>query len=84
MSERTYDLAQELNIHYYACGHHATERYGVQALAAHLEQEFGVEHRFIDTNNPIYDVLDRLSRSTQQSLISWAERRNLPGQEHVW
>lgn len=53
VSERTYDLAQELNIHYYACGHHATERYGVQALAAHLEQAFGLEHRFIETNNPI-------------------------------
>lgn len=53
ISERTYDLAQELNIHYYACGHHATERYGVQALAAHLEEKFGIEHRFIETNNPI-------------------------------
>lgn len=53
ISERTYDLAQELNIHYYACGHHATERYGVQALAAHLEEKFGIEHRFIDTHNPI-------------------------------
>lgn len=53
ISERTYDLAQELNIHYFACGHHATERYGVQALAAHLEEKFGLEHRFIETNNPI-------------------------------
>jgi putative NIF3 family GTP cyclohydrolase 1 type 2 len=53
ISERTFDLAKELNIHYYACGHHATERYGVQALAVHLEQKFGIEHRFIDTNNPI-------------------------------
>jgi dinuclear metal center YbgI/SA1388 family protein len=53
VSERTFDLAQELNVHYYACGHHATERYGVQALAAHLEQEFGIEHRFIETDNPI-------------------------------
>jgi dinuclear metal center YbgI/SA1388 family protein len=53
VSERTYDLAQELNIHYYACGHHATERYGVQALAEHLTQEFGIEHRFIETDNPI-------------------------------
>ena len=53
ISERTYDLAQELNVHYYACGHHATERYGVQALAMHLEQQFGIEHLFIDSNNPI-------------------------------
>lgn len=53
ISERTFDMAQELNIHYYACGHHATERYGVQALGAHLQKEFGLEHRFIETNNPI-------------------------------
>ncbi|PJD93634.1 MAG: Nif3-like dinuclear metal center hexameric protein [Legionella sp.] len=53
ISERTFDLAKELNIHYYACGHHATERYGVQALGAHLEQLFDIEHRFIDTHNPI-------------------------------
>ena len=53
VSERTFDLAKELEIHYFACGHHATERYGVQALGSHLETLFGVEHRFIDTNNPI-------------------------------
>jgi dinuclear metal center YbgI/SA1388 family protein len=53
ISERTYDLARELNIHYYACGHHATERYGVQALGQHLEQVFGIEHTFIDSDNPI-------------------------------
>ncbi len=53
VSERTFDLAQELNIHYYACGHHATERYGVQALAAHLVQAFDLEHRFLETDNPI-------------------------------
>ncbi len=53
VSERTFDLAQELNIHYFACGHHATERYGVQALATHLEQKFDIEHRFIETYNPI-------------------------------
>lgn len=53
ISERTYDLAKELNIHYYACGHHATERYGVQALGAHLQTVFGIEHTFVDSENPI-------------------------------
>lgn len=53
ISERTFDLAKELNIHYYACGHHATERYGVQALGAHLADKFGLEHQFIETGNPI-------------------------------
>jgi len=53
VSERTFDLAKELNIHYYACGHHATERYGVQALGMKLAKEFDIEHLFIDTENPI-------------------------------
>lgn len=53
ISERTFDMAKELNIHYFACGHHATERYGVQALGAHLETMFGLRHRFIDSDNPI-------------------------------
>jgi putative NIF3 family GTP cyclohydrolase 1 type 2 len=38
---------------YLACGHHATERYGVQALGAHLSKQFGIEHCFIDIPNPV-------------------------------
>ncbi len=53
VSERTYYEAKELEINYYSCGHHATERYGVQALGTHLEQQFGFDHLFIDSNNPI-------------------------------
>ncbi|MCE8019713.1 Nif3-like dinuclear metal center hexameric protein [Halomonas sp. MCCC 1A11036] len=52
ISERTTHLARELGIHYLAAGHHATERYGVQALGAWLEREFGVMHRFVDIDNP--------------------------------
>lgn len=52
-SERTFYQAQELNIHFYACGHHATERYGVQALGSHLANKFDIQHEFIDVNNPI-------------------------------
>ncbi|WP_104201784.1 Nif3-like dinuclear metal center hexameric protein [Billgrantia saliphila] len=52
ISERTTHLARELGIHYLAAGHHATERYGVQALGEWLSREFGVEHRFIDIDNP--------------------------------
>ena len=33
VSEPTFHAARELGIHYIAAGHHATERYGVQALA---------------------------------------------------
>ncbi|MBP8145398.1 MAG: Nif3-like dinuclear metal center protein, partial [Inhella sp.] len=35
-----------------AAGHHATERYGVQALGEHLAERFGLQHRFIDVENP--------------------------------
>ncbi|MDH4273707.1 MAG: Nif3-like dinuclear metal center hexameric protein [Gammaproteobacteria bacterium] len=53
VSERTYHSARELGLHYFAAGHHATERYGVQALGTHLAQHFGLTHRFIDEDNPV-------------------------------
>lgn len=53
VSERTYYQAKELGLHYYACGHHATERYGIQALGVHLSDLFNLNHRFIDSNNPV-------------------------------
>ncbi|MFM9271637.1 Nif3-like dinuclear metal center hexameric protein [Halomonas elongata] len=52
ISERTTHLAREMGIHYLAAGHHATERYGVQALGEWLVERFGVEHRFVDIDNP--------------------------------
>ncbi|MBU0500145.1 MAG: Nif3-like dinuclear metal center hexameric protein [Gammaproteobacteria bacterium] len=53
VSEQSYHLAQELDLHYFACGHHATERFGVRSLGSHLAGRFGVEHRFIDQDNPV-------------------------------
>ncbi|HWT70831.1 MAG TPA: Nif3-like dinuclear metal center hexameric protein [Oxalicibacterium sp.] len=53
ISEPTVHLARESGAAYLACGHHATERYGVQALGAHLAQQFGIRHRFIDIDNPV-------------------------------
>ena len=53
ISERTYYQAQELGIHYFACGHHASERYGIQALGEHLSKRFGLQHQFIDSDNPV-------------------------------
>ncbi|MYL22748.1 Nif3-like dinuclear metal center hexameric protein [Halomonas alkaliantarctica] len=52
ISERTTHLAREMGIHYIAAGHHATERYGVQALGEWLAAELGIEHRFVDIDNP--------------------------------
>ncbi|MCP1365370.1 Nif3-like dinuclear metal center hexameric protein, partial [Halomonas sp. BBD48] len=52
ISERTTHLAREMGISYYAAGHHATERYGVQALGEWLAAELGIEHCFVDIDNP--------------------------------
>ncbi len=53
ISEQTVHVAREEGVHYVAAGHHATERYGVQALGEHLALRFGVEHRFVDIDNPV-------------------------------
>ena len=52
ISERTTHLAREMGISYYAAGHHATERYGIRALGDWLADETGIEHRFVDIDNP--------------------------------
>jgi dinuclear metal center YbgI/SA1388 family protein len=53
ISEKTVHLARETGVAYIAAGHHATERYGVQALGADLAQRFGIRHQFIDIDNPV-------------------------------
>lgn len=53
VSERTVHLANETGVAFIAAGHHATERYGVQALGEHLAQQFGVQHKFIDIDIPV-------------------------------
>ena len=53
VSERTTHIAREEGIHYFAAGHHATERYGVQALGAHLAEKFSLKHQFIEVDNPV-------------------------------
>lgn len=52
-SEQTVHIAREEGIQFIAAGHHATERYGVQALGEHLAARFGLEHRFVDIDNPV-------------------------------
>jgi dinuclear metal center YbgI/SA1388 family protein len=53
ISEPTVHLARESGVAYLACGHHATERYGIQALAGHLGEQFGLRCDFIDIDNPV-------------------------------
>jgi dinuclear metal center YbgI/SA1388 family protein len=52
ISEQTTHLARESGVPYIACGHHASERYGVQALGRKLAQTGGISHRFIEIDNP--------------------------------
>ena len=53
ISESTVHSAREMGIHYIAAGHHATERYGVQALGEYIAKKFGLDHQFIDIDNPV-------------------------------
>lgn len=53
VSERTVHIARENKIHFFAAGHHATEKCGIKALGEHLALEFQLEHEFIDIDNPV-------------------------------
>jgi dinuclear metal center YbgI/SA1388 family protein len=52
ISERTTHLAREAGVIYAAAGHHASERYGIQALGRHLAGRYGIDAVFIDDPNP--------------------------------
>ena len=53
VSEQTTHIAHEMDIHFFAAGHHATERYGVKALGEHLAKKYRLEVIFIDIDNPV-------------------------------
>ena len=53
ISEQTVHVARETGLSYISAGHHATERYGIQALGEHLAQKFNLQHAFIDIDNPV-------------------------------
>ena len=52
ISEPQAHYARECGVSFLACGHHATERYGAPAVAAHVAQALGLVHEFIDVDNP--------------------------------
>lgn len=52
ISEPQAHLARETGVAYLACGHHATERYGAPAVAQAVAEHFGLEHTFIEVDNP--------------------------------
>ncbi|WP_289993080.1 type 2 GTP cyclohydrolase I [Photorhabdus laumondii] len=53
VSEQTVHIAREMGLHFYAAGHHATERYGVKALGEWLAGNYGLDVTFIDIPNPV-------------------------------
>ena len=53
VSEQSVHTARERGITFMAAGHHATERYGVQALGAKASECLGVTHEFIEIDNPV-------------------------------
>ena len=53
ISEKTTHIAKEMDIHFFAAGHHATERYGVKALGEHIAKEQDLNVVFIDVDNPV-------------------------------
>ena len=52
-SEQNYHMAMECDVAFIAAGHHATERFGIQALGQHLAQFSGINVEFIDVSNPV-------------------------------
>jgi dinuclear metal center YbgI/SA1388 family protein len=52
ISEPQAHYARESGVAFLACGHHASERYGAPAVAAHIAAKFGLTHEFIDVDNP--------------------------------
>ena len=52
ISEPQAHLARETGVSFFACGHHASERYGAPALGAHLAEKFGLTHEFVEIDNP--------------------------------
>ena len=52
ISEPQAHYAREMGVPFIACGHHASERYGAPAVAAHVAAQFGLVHEFIDIDNP--------------------------------
>ena len=53
ISEQNVHIARETGVAFIAAGHHATERYGIQALGQHLASQFALEHHFFDLDNPV-------------------------------
>ena len=52
LKQHHFNLAQELELNLYTCGHYATECFGVDALAKEISQKFDLPYEFVETNCP--------------------------------
>lgn len=52
ISEAQFHLSNETGTAFISAGHHATERYGIQALGEAIAATFGIETVFFDEQNP--------------------------------
>jgi len=52
ISEPQAHYARECGVAFLACGHHASERFGAPAVAGHVAAQLGIEHQFIEVDNP--------------------------------
>ena len=53
ISEPMVHVARETGVAYIAAGHHATERFGVQALGLSLADRFGIDVRYLEVDSPV-------------------------------
>lgn len=53
VSERTIHVAREMGIHFFAAGHHATERGGIRVLGDYLAKQHDLDVTFVDIPNPV-------------------------------
>ena len=53
LKQHHFNLAQELKLNLYACGHYATETFGVDALAQEVSAKFDLPYEFIETECPL-------------------------------
>ena len=53
LRQQHFNLAQEQGLNLYACGHYATETFGVDALGREVARNFTLPYQFIDTQCPL-------------------------------
>ena len=70
VSEQTFHLAQETGTHFFAAGHHATERYGARALGEHLAEKFSLDVEFVDINNLFRAYFQQAKRLTGSQIYN--------------